>query len=135
MKTRSPVPARNLVLVLLFTFLVSSLIPSCRARKEAIAEGTIIRVYLADVVSAAERYRRRPSENGGGGGTYIGFTIPCDSSVLVHMLANTYATFTPEVSAQRVKVTAVSKERGANKVIVEVDSSGNSWGFLGEFEQ
>ena len=131
MKTPSPVPARNLVFVLLFTLLVAGLFPSCgKFGSNTSAQRDAIINDLTQLVPFAYQYRSRPDSLGGGAGSYLGFTIPSG------LTKNENATYSvKEVTADNVTFVAVSAKNPANMINVSVDSTGKpaKWIYFGEF--
>ncbi len=86
---------------------------------------------LNNLFANAYQYRIRPTSMAGGGGSYVGYTIPTTLS------RNENGTFSAAVTAQVITLTATSATN-TGTIEVQVDSVGrprtNSWKYGGVFQ-
>ncbi|MDP2886037.1 MAG: hypothetical protein Q8P51_13560 [Ignavibacteria bacterium] len=86
---------------------------------------------LGNLAATAYQFRIRPTSMGGGGSSYVGFTIPSKMSSNDNGIYTTTA-----VTATVVSFQAVSSVTAANIVTAAIDSDGKlgTWVYAGEFK-
>lgn len=86
---------------------------------------------LGNLAATAYQFRIRPTSMGGGGSSYVGFTIPSKMSSNDNGIYTTTA-----VTATVVSFQAVSSVTATNIVTANIDSDGKlgTWVYAGEFK-
>jgi len=86
---------------------------------------------LSNLAATAYQFRIRPTSMGGGGSSYVGFTIPSKMSSNDNGIYTTTA-----VAAATVSFKAVSSVTATNIVTADIDSDGKlgTWVYAGEFK-
>jgi hypothetical protein len=85
---------------------------------------------LNNIAAQAYQFRIRPTSMAGGGGTYVGFSIPSK------MATNANGSYSASgATATAVTITATSASSPSNTIQATVDSNGSlgSWSYGGEF--
>jgi hypothetical protein len=85
---------------------------------------------LNNLAAHAYQYRIRPASMGGGGGSYLGYTIP------LKMVSNENATYACIAETDTVRYTAVASANRKNGIKVLMDAEGRllQWQYYGEFK-
>lgn len=87
---------------------------------------------LGNLAATAYQYRIRPTSMGGGGSSYVGFTIPSKMS----SNDNGIYTLPSAATATVVSFKAVSSVTATNYITADIDVDGKlgNWAYAGEFK-